>query len=163
EMTLDSIEHLINRFVSVFLLPLVNLMVISTIVYFVSSGHGVTGGGYEGFHNYIIDLVNGLIKGDFKPMLDTLEKHQKEIKGASTFLLTTTVIFVVVSTYLLDRIVFYIGCLIPPAFEFDLDTYGRSGANHVERAMRIAGESSNFVTTYGAIRAYLGHKNTDPN
>jgi hypothetical protein len=163
-MTLDSVEQLIKRFVSIFLMPLVNLILVSGIVYSVSGGFGVSGVSgtkYEGLFNYVVDLVSGFIKGDFKSLLDTLTQHQKQVKDVSTLILTVTAILVVVSAYLLDRIVFYIGYLVPPSIQFDLDAYGRSGASHVDKLMRIAGESSNFVSTYGAIRAYLGHKNTD--
>jgi hypothetical protein len=166
-MTIENLEKLFERFASIFLLPLVNLIFLSMIVYVVSGGISFSEGKISGISSYLISLGSDFLKGDISANIrlvsDLVSKYGKSIANASTIVLAAIWVILVMFVYLVDRLTFYVGYFVPPMLEFDLDQYGVSyrGSPRVSRLSSLVGKGAPFAVRYGAIRAYLGDKNVD--
>jgi hypothetical protein len=68
----------------------------------------------------------------------------------------------VLTIYLIDRAIYYFGLFVWPNFEFDLNSYGAEAAKGRNLALnKVFATTCDVASCYGAIRAYLGHKNDD--
>jgi hypothetical protein len=169
EMSIASLEALFARVASIFLAPLVNIILLSMIAHFISGGINFNGTQIQGLSAQIYDLVSSVLKGDIHFNIDAIsdfvKKNGHSIASASTVFLTAVWITIVVFIYLIDRLTFHIGYFVPPALRFDLDEYAvlNKNAPRLSRFRSLIGDGVPFGIAYAAITAYLGDKNVDKN
>jgi hypothetical protein len=167
KMSLDNLEALFGRVTSVFLVPLINIIFLSMIAHSISGGITLSGNQIQGISSYVMDIASSFSKGDIsfsmEAISDFVKKNGHSIANASTLLLTAVWVTVLVFIYLIDRLTFHIGYFAPPALQFDLDEYGglTKDSARARQFRSLIGEGVPFGMAYGAIRAYLGDKNTD--
>jgi len=166
-MSIDKLEALFGQVTSIFLALLVNIIILSVIVHFVSGGMDFSGTQIQGISSHILDVASSAVKGDIGFNIDSIsdfvKKNSRTIANASTFFLTAVWVTIVVFLYLIDRLTFHIGYFVPPALQFDLDEYGvmNKNAPRLRRFRSLIGEDVPFAIAYAAITAYLGDKNVD--
>jgi hypothetical protein len=167
KMSLDALEKLFARVASIFLAPVINIILLSLIAHFISGGINFNGSQMQGISSHIFDLASSVARGDVSFNIDSIsdfvKKNGHSIASASIAFLTAVWITVVVFVYLIDRLTFHIGYFVPPALQFDLDEYGvvNKTAPRLRRFRSLIGEDVPFAIAYAAITAYLGDKNAD--
>src|SRR5262249_13076929 len=121
----------------------------------------------EGIESYIFDTASSFSKGDISFDIEDIsgfvKKYGPSIEKWPTAFLTVVWITLVLCIYLIDRLTFLIGYLVPPVLEFNLDEYRflNKDSPRARHFRSLIGETIPFGMSYGAIRAYLGDKNTD--
>lgn len=166
-MSIVNLEALFAKIASIFLAPLINIILLSMIVHFISGGINFNGSQIQGISAQIFDLASSVVKGDIHfnidAMSDFVKKNGHSIANASTIFLTAVWVTIVVFIYLVDRLTFHIGYFVPPALQFDLDEYGvlNKNAPRLRRFRSLIGDGVPFGIAYPAITAYLGDKNVD--
>lgn len=168
-MSIVNLEALFGKVASIFLAPLINIILLSMIAHFISGGINFNGSQIQGISAQIFDLASSVVRGDIHFNIDAIsdfvKKNGKSIASASTFFLTAVWVTIVVFVYLIDRLTFHLGYFAPPALQFDLDEYGvlNKNAPRLRRFRSLIGDSVPFAIAYAAITAYLGDKNVDKN
>ena len=166
---IGRLDDILSKFVAVFLFPIVNLICISFIAYWCARGFNLSGlvqnvrlSGDVADERF--GFVTKFVEENLSVITGITSAYGKEIANLSFFMAGLTSALLVLVVYLFDRLTFYIGYLFAPAFNFDIDRYGRAAANapRAEATRAIFGADRALGATYGVIRAYLGEKNNDP-
>ena len=165
---LGRLDDLLDKFVAVFLFPIVNLICISFILYWCTRGFNISGL-MQNVHlsgdvsEERLGFVTKFVRENLSVITDITSAYRKEIASLSVVMAATTSALLVLVIYLFDRATFYLGYLIPPTFNFDIDAYGRAvkNANEAATVRVIVGTDHSLGLFYGIIRAYLGDRNTD--
>jgi hypothetical protein len=166
--TLGRIDDLLGKFAAVFLFPIVNLICISFIVYWCTRGFNISGL-MQNVHlpgdgsEERLGFVTKFVRENLSVITEITSAYRKEIASLSFVMAVTTSVLLVLVIYLFDRVTFYVGYLMPPVFNFDIDAYGRApqNANDANTVRTILGTDHSLGLNYGIIRAYLGDKNTN--
>jgi hypothetical protein len=82
--------------------------------------------------------------------------------GIINYLIFLLSIGLVLTVFLIDRLLFAIGWLVPPDVDFDYAFYGKINNEQWTKSLdRNAPSEINFFDTYGIIRSYLGEQSKD--
>ena len=128
---LGRLDDLLDKFVAVFLFPIVNLICISFILYWCTRGFNISGL-MQNVHlsgdvsEERLGFVTKFVRENLSVITDITSAYRKEIASLSVVMAATTSALLVLVIYLFDRATFYLGYLIPPTFNFDIDAYGRA-------------------------------------
>lgn len=182
---LDRLDDLLKRFSAFFLVPLVNIAGIGLIFYICTKadvGSAFSGDNIKGFVATVLGFMSGLFESSLASALAFAEKYSHQIQIVSFFILGSLFVIFVVLMYVFDRLTYYAGFLLPPAFDFDIRAYAHLRRTD-ERLVQLdktlrkaaaapagaapAGEDAAIrdlalPAVYGMLRAYLGERNRDP-
>jgi hypothetical protein len=165
---IGRLDDILNKFVAVFLFPIVNLICISFIVYWCARGFNVAGlvANFRlsgDMSDARLGFVTQFVQDNLSVITAITSAYGKQIANLSFVMAMITSALLVLVLYLFDRLTFYAGYLLTPAFNFDIDRYGRAATNAARaQAVRAILQTEHALgATYGVIRAYLGEKNTD--
>ena len=162
------LDDLLNKFVAVFLFPIVNLICISFVVYWATRGFNIAGLMQNvplsgDVSQDRLGFVADFVRENLSVITEITSAYRKEIASLSFVMAVTTSALLVLVIYLFDRVTFYVGYLVPPVFNFDIDAYGDApqNANDAKTVRAILGTDHSLGLCYGVIRAYLGDRNTN--
>jgi hypothetical protein len=165
---LAQLDEILNKFVSVFLLPIINMICLSFLFYW--SVKGIT---FDFFKEARVEEISGsrlgfvseFVKQNLTSITSIIQLYKNEITSLSYFMAATTSVLLILLIYLCDRVVYYIGLLAPPVFSFDIDRFSVSPTMDSRQKMlgSILGKPVSLSTAYGIIRSYLGERNADKN
>ena len=166
--TLGRLDDLLGKFAAVFLFPIVNLIAISFILYWCTRGFDISGL-MQNVHlpgdgsEERLGFVTKFVRENLSVITEITSAYRKEIASLSFVMAVTTSVLLVLVIYLFDRVTFYVGYLMPPVFNFDIDAYGRAeqNANDANAVRAVLGTDHSLGLAYGIIRAYLGDRNTN--
>ena len=117
-----------------------------------------------GFLTSVLSASTNFIKSNLTAISSALGAYPSAVQTIASAFAAALFFVVVLAIYLVDRAVYYFGYFMPPNFRFDLSSFeGRAGIGRVEALNAIFSKDCAISKCYGAIRAYLGHKNSDPN
>ncbi len=160
---INKIDDIIRRLGAVFLFPLINILMVTLIVYSVTSTdkHTIMAAASSASSG-IIGALTELIEKNLTAIADALKAYKDAVQTISSILAATVFLVVVILVYLVDRTFFYIGYFMPPNFKFDLRSYETKAREGRDRALKkIFKRPCDIVKIYGTIGAYLSHKNAD--
>lgn len=166
---LDKLDDIIKRFVAVFLFPLINLLIMISITYFATSTDTYRVSSKINISvTSILAAATDLIQTNLATISSALHDYQGAVPAIASASAAASLFIFVLTIYLIDRVVYYVGFVFPPSFEFDLGSYeAKAGEGRIAALNRIFTAACEVANTcevakcYGAIRAYLGHKNSD--
>ena len=162
---LDKLDEIIKRFVAVFLFPLVNMLIMILITYFATSTN--TNGVSSKISLSVTSILHSsaeFIRTNFTAISSALHDFQSTFQTITSASAAASLFIFVLTIYLIDRVFYYVGFYCPPNFEFDLNSYGAKVGEGRKAALKsIFKTECEVAKCYGAIKAYLGQKNSDQN
>ena len=154
----DKLDELVKKFAGFFLFPVVNLVIVTLIVYSITVAPD--NASFSHFWKYIKDVLTPILSANGKVVSAFVDNYKNQLPAFASLvgaILTFGVIFVI---YLIDRVVFYAG-KSPPNLDFDLDPFVKTVMARRSKAIKALFGAVPPPLLYGAIRAYLGDKNND--
>lgn len=161
------LDDIARRVVSVFLIPFVNFICICLIVYLCSERVPLASlfdlGNVKSFLSFVFDALSEVVKTSFGSIFEAIDKYKNELRIVSLAMLGIVCALFVLLLYIFDRVTYYAGYVLPPAFRFDIAAYVarlqdterfRLLRNHIDERVSPA-------ACYGIVRAYLGERNKD--
>jgi hypothetical protein len=160
---LDKLDDIIKRFVAVFLFPLINLLIMISITYFATSTDTYSMSSKINVSvTSILGVSTDFIQTNLATISSALHDYQGAVQTIASASAAASLFIFVLAIYLIDRAVYYVGFFFPPSFEFDLKSYEAKASESRSAALKkIFKTPCEVAKCYGAIRAYLGHKNSD--
>jgi hypothetical protein len=160
---LDKLDDIIKRFVAVFLFPLINMLIMVSITYFATSTDKVKmSSKVSDFLTNILRASADFIQTNLATISSALHDYHGTFETLTSASAAASLFIFVLTIYLIDRAVYYVGFFFPPNFEFDHKSYAAKASEGRSAALKkIFTTNCEVAKCYGAIRAYLGDKNTD--
>lgn len=161
------LDDIARRAVSVFLIPFVNFICICLIVYLCSERVALANsfdlGNVKSFLSFVFEALSELVKTSFGSIFEAIDKYKNELRAVSLAMLAIVCALFVLLLYIFDRVTFYVGYVLPPAFRFDIAAYMTrlQDTEHFRLLRNHIDERVSPAACYGIVRAYLGERNKD--
>jgi hypothetical protein len=177
---LERIDDVSNRLLTFFLSPVLNSTILFIIYSWCVKGDS---GLYSLLHDSWFNLSSvvkelySLVSKDHKDLLESLGPNALTnpaataalvaqsatiASGIINYLIFLLSIGLVLTVFLIDRLLFAIGWLVPPDVDFDYAFYGKINNEQWTKSLdRNAPSEINFFDTYGIIRSHLGEQSKD--
>jgi hypothetical protein len=160
-------DEIARRVVSVFLIPFVNFICFCLVVYLCSERVPLASsfdlGNVKSFLSFVSEALSELVKTSFGSIFDVIDRYKNEVRLVSLALLGIVCALFVLLLYIFDRVTYYVGYVLPPAFRFDVTAY-MTRLQDTERFRLLRNHIDERVSPaacYGIVRAYLGERNKD--
>ena len=165
---IGRIDELIQRLVSFFVLPVINVTIVSLLLhwcladqYSVSSLIGKLDIG--GITQYFANVLGALVSGNFDTIKDLAGRYSSQIATVSNIVAFVMILTIIVVMVLLDRAIYAVNWVVPLDFDFDPETYGAQhrGDARLRRLFFLLGQPFDFATAVGVVRSFLGEHSVD--
>jgi predicted PurR-regulated permease PerM len=114
------------------------------------------------FLTSVISTSTKFIESNLAAISSALGQYSGAVQTIASAFAAALFFIVVLAIYLIDRSVYYFGYFFPPNFRFDLSAFEKEASvGRSEALTQIFSKECTVSKCYGAIRAYLGHKNLD--
>jgi hypothetical protein len=165
---IGRIDELIARLFAFFVLPVLNVTIVSLLVHWcVSDEYSVSSLVAKldigGVTQYFVNVLGALVSGNVDTIKDLAGRYSSQIATVSNIVAVVMVLTIIIVMVLLDRAIYYVNWIVPLDFDFDAATYG---AQHRDDA-RVRGlyarlaEPFDFVMATGVVRSFLGEHSID--
>jgi hypothetical protein len=165
---IGRLDEILKRLFSFFVAPLLNVIIISTILNLCLSPTYsipalVSQLDFGGITRYITELLTALFSGNFDSLREYMGRFSNQIAAVSTIVAILVFLMIVLVMYLLDRAIYCASWFVPLDFELDLASYAaahRADAR-LRRLYALVGQPFDVDTAYGVARSYLGESSID--
>ena len=163
-------DESLQRLVSLFLAPILNVIFLSFLLTYPLSGVNlasvVSGLDLSGLSKYFLDAAAALLGGeDFIKFLKEQSAMIGRVSGVVSLIFFALLIVAII---ILDRIIYLLGWAVPLDFKFSYSAYGSSHRDslRVKHLYGILDEKAErgigFEDAYGVVTSHLGLTNADP-
>jgi hypothetical protein len=176
---LERIDDVSNRLLTFFLSPVVNSTILLIIYsWCVKGDKSLYSLLHESWFNLslVVKDLYSVVSKDHKDLLESLGPNALTnpaataalvaqsatiASGIISYLIFLLSIGLVLTVFLIDRLLFAIGWLVPPDVDFDYAFYGKINNERTRSLNLNVSPGIDFFDSYGIIRSYLGEQSTD--